>query len=175
VESLISVNANAFSETWSRRGIALIERYLRRAVEEPNDLEARYQMLVASFCGGAALAIAGTAAVHALAYPLGKRGIPHGVANSMLFLKVMEFNLNGCEEKLLSLSKTETTAPQVLDRMGNLVRALPIPSKVLEYGIGNSELDALAEEAMQQTRLLRNNPLQMNQQQARGIYQTLFK
>lgn len=174
VESLISVNANPFSEIWSRRGIALIERYLRCAVEQPEDLNARYQMLVASFCGGAALAVAGTVAVHALAYPLGKRGIPHGVANSMLFLEVMKFNLNSCAEKLLSLSKTETTAQQVLDRMGSLVRSLPIPFTVREYHIDEGDLDALAEEAMQQTRLLNNNPVQMNQRQARAIYQTLF-
>ena len=93
-ESYISVKANELSRAWSLRGIDLILGNLPRVVNEPGNVEARQNMLFASLFGGAALRIAGTTAVHALAYPLGKRGVPHGVANSLLFYEVMRCTLD---------------------------------------------------------------------------------
>jgi alcohol dehydrogenase class IV len=174
VESLISLKANSISETFSLRGINLIENNLRRAVEEPSNLEVRFNMLNASYWGGAALAIAGTAAVHALAYPLGKRGIPHGIANSMLFLGVMGFNLDSCAERLMLLAQTETSGGDVFKRLGSLVESMPIPNKVQVFSIEPREIETLAVEAMEQTRLLNNNPKPITQDQAAEIYRNLF-
>jgi alcohol dehydrogenase class IV len=174
IESLISVKANSISETYSLRGIGLIENNLRRVVEEPANLEARFNMLNASYWGGAALAIAGTTAVHALAYPLGKRGIPHGVANSMLFLKVMSFNLDSCGERLMLLARGESRGEDVFKRLGALVEGLPIPKKVQAFSIDPSEIGVLAAEAMEQTRLLGNNPKPVSEAQAAEIYGALF-
>jgi alcohol dehydrogenase class IV len=174
VESLISINANSISETYSLRGIGLIEDNLRRVVEEPANLEARFNMLNASYWGGVALAIAGTTAVHALAYPLGKRGVPHGVANSMLFLKVMSFNLDSCVEKLMLMARNESRGEEVFKRLSSLVEGLPIPKKARDFSIEPSEIENLASEAMEQTRLLNNNPKPVSQDQAVEIYRALF-
>lgn len=174
VESFISVKANAVSETYSLRGIDLIEKNLKTAVEEPGNLTARQNMLVASYYGGAALAIAGTTAVHALAYPLGKRGIPHGVANSMLFCEVMRTTLGAFGERFLQLGHGEVDAKAVLERIGGLVKSLPIPASVAKYGIVAADLDALAQEAMEQTRLLNNHPGKMTLAQAKAIYAALM-
>lgn len=174
VESLISIKADPISETFSKRGIRLIEQNLGIAVVSPDDMNARQNMLMASFWGGAALAIAGTAAVHALAYPLGKRGVPHGAANSMLFMPVMEFNLDACEDKLLSLGTGERSAAEVLARLGKMLKPLPISRIVEEFSISESEIDALAGEAMEQTRLLGNNPKPMSRSEAKSIYTKLF-
>jgi alcohol dehydrogenase class IV len=174
VESLISINANSISETYSLRGINLIENNLRQAVEEPANLEARFNMLNASYWGGVALAIAGTTAVHALAYPLGKRGVPHGVANSMLFLKVMGFNFDSCEKKLMLMARNESGGEEVFKRLGSLVEELPIPKKLRDFSIEPSEIGSLATEAMEQTRLLNNNPKPISRDQAAEIYSALF-
>lgn len=174
VESLTSVKANPISETYSRRGIQLIEQSLAKTVASPQDIKARENMLTASFWGGAALAIAGTNAVHALAYPLGKRGVPHGVANSMLFMPVMEFNLDACEEQMMSLAHGETNAEQVLRRFGDMLDMLPIPRCAAAFSITASELDDLATEAMEQTRLLGNNPKPLSLGDAKNIYAKLF-
>jgi alcohol dehydrogenase len=174
VESLISVKANSISETYSLRGIGLIEGNLRKAVEDPSNLEARFNMLNASYWGGAALAIAGTTAVHALAYPLGKRGVPHGVANSMLFLGVMSFNLDSCAEKLMLLARNEFLGEEVFKRLASLLDGLPIPQTARAFSIEPSEIDSLAAEAMEQTRLLNNNPKPVSREQAVEIYGALF-
>lgn len=174
MESLISVKANPVSETFSRRGIQLIEQNLSTAIASPENLQARENMLAASFWGGAALAIAGTTAVHALAYPLGKRGVPHGVANSMLFLPVMEFNLDACGEKLLSLAAGETSAADVLERFGRLLGTLPVKRKADGFAVSKSDIGILAAEAMEQTRLLGNNPKPVSISDAKEIYAALF-
>ena len=70
--------------------VRLVARNLRRAVRQGADEEARYAMSLASMLGGLCLRSVNTAAVHALAYPLGGRfHVPHGVANSLLLPHVM--------------------------------------------------------------------------------------
>jgi hypothetical protein len=62
-------------------------------------------MLMGSMYGGLALTAAGTAAVHALAYPLGGMfNITHGVANSMLLPHVMAFNLDAIVDRLAKVA-----------------------------------------------------------------------
>lgn len=95
-------------------------------------------MLLGSAYGGMALTAAGTAAVHALAYPLGgKYNIPHGVANSMLLPHVMEFNMDAIAERLslaaepMGIAAANMTAEQasraVNDQIKEWTQALNIP------------------------------------------------
>ncbi|MBQ4227626.1 MAG: iron-containing alcohol dehydrogenase [Clostridia bacterium] len=162
-ESYISVKANELSRAWSLRGIDLILENLPRAVRQSGDLEARQSMLFASLFGGAALRIAGTTAVHALAYPLGKRGVPHGAANSMLFSLVMRKTLREPDKRIPCFAK--------LDQM---IKGLPLP-KITAFDVKPSEVDVLAREAMDQTRLLNNHPVPVTEKTAREIYAALFE
>ncbi len=161
-ESFISVKANELSRAWSLRGIDLISQYLPRAVEAPSNIEARQNMLFASLFGGAALRIAGTTAVHALAYPLGKRGVPHGVANSLLFYEVMRETLDDPSSLIPGF-----------EALSEMIRALPLP-KLSGYAIDAGEVPVLAREAMDQTRLLNNHPAPVDEATAARIYSTLF-
>lgn len=162
VESYISVRANEVSRAWSLAGMRLILTWLPRAVASPEDEEAREKMLFASFFGGAALAIAGTTAVHALAYSLGKRGVPHGVSNSLLFETVMRHTL-GQPERVI----------EHYDEGVRLIRSLPIPS-IDGYNVRAEECGAMAREAMEQTRLLGNHPVPVSEACAAEIFQSLF-
>ena len=161
-ESYISVKANAFSRAWSLYGIELIKRNLPLVIREPGNTEARQNMLFASLFGGAALRVAGTTAVHALAYPLGKRGVPHGVANSLLFAEVMKQTLQNPSALIPDFG--ELTA---------MIAALPLP-KIDAYSVRADEVPVLAREAMAQTRLLNNHPVKVSEEMACRIYETLF-
>ena len=162
-ESYISVKANELSRAWSLRGIELIKENLPRAINAPRDIEARQNMLFASLFGGAALRIAGTTAVHALAYPLGKRGVPHGVANSLLFYEVMRETLDDPSSLIPGF-----------EALSEMIRALPLP-KLSGYAIDAGEVPVLAREAMDQTRLLNNHPAPVDEATAARIYTTLFE
>ena len=77
-----------------------IARSIRKAVSDGSDIQARSDMLLASYYAGMCITLAGTNAVHALSYPLGTTyHIPHGQSNAMLLPFVMEHNLKAMPEK----------------------------------------------------------------------------
>ena len=68
-----------------------IFKYLERAYRDGNDMEARTEMLVASFKAGFAFTRAGVGNVHAIAHTLGGLyNTPHGLANAVILPIVLE-------------------------------------------------------------------------------------
>lgn len=163
VESYISRNHSPISRIWSLAGIERIREWLPQTIGRREDDEARQQMLFASFFGGVALAYAGTTAVHALAYSLGKRGVPHGVANSLLFEPVMRATLKKPQEQIPYFSE-----------LCAMIHRLPIPT-LDRYAVRLEDAPAMAAEAMNQTRLLRNHPVEVQEDMAREIFEGLFQ
>lgn len=62
--------ANPISDVWCEMALGLVGRYLRRAVMNGRDLNARYQMMLASTYAGTGFGNAGTHLPHANAYPI---------------------------------------------------------------------------------------------------------
>ena len=81
IEAYTNRFAHPLVDLYALEGIALCARFLPRAVRNPNDAEAREGMARASLYGGLCLGPVNTAAVHALAYPLGGEfHLPHGLS-----------------------------------------------------------------------------------------------
>ncbi len=94
VESYVSLNASPFSEMYGAASIELIDRYLATACAQPEDLEARGGMMLASYLGGCAIT-AGIGIAHIMAQPLGAMfHIPHGDACSIFLPVAMDLNLD---------------------------------------------------------------------------------
>lgn len=80
-------------------GIALIDRWLRRAMSDGKDLAARGGMLAAASMGAAAFQ-KGLGAIHALSHPVGALyDTHHGLTNAVFMPYVMVFNRSSIEEK----------------------------------------------------------------------------
>lgn len=185
LESFISNKSNLISDMVALESIRLISSSIIEAYQNGNSVEAREKMLVGSMYGGMALTSAGTAAVHALAYPLGgKFKIPHGVANSMLLPHVMEFNMDAIEDRLFLIaepmgikvegfSKTEV-AQKVVNRIVEWTNVLEIPQNLKEYGVKEDDVPGLALSASKVTRLLNNNPKEVILKDMEGIYRKLL-
>ncbi|WP_394549063.1 iron-containing alcohol dehydrogenase [Priestia aryabhattai] len=185
LESFISNKSNLISDMVALESIRLISSSIIEAYQNGNSVEAREKMLVGSMYGGMALTSAGTAAVHALAYPLGgKFKIPHGVANSMLLPHVMEFNMDAIEDRLFlvaepmgikveDFSKTEV-AQKVVNRIVEWTNVLEIPQNLKEYGVKEDDVPGLALSASKVTRLLNNNPKEVSLKDMEGIYRKLL-
>ncbi|MEK4717466.1 iron-containing alcohol dehydrogenase [Priestia sp. FSL W8-0524] len=185
LESFISNKSNLISDMVALESIRLISSSIIEAYQNGNSVEAREKMLVGSMYGGMALTSAGTAAVHALAYPLGgKFKIPHGVANSMLLPHVMEFNMDAIEDRLFlvaepmgikveGFSKTEV-AQKVVNRIVEWTNVLEIPQNLKEYGVKEDDVPGLALSASKVTRLLNNNPKEVSLKDMEGIYRKLL-
>lgn len=184
-ESFISNKANSFSDTFALESIRLISDSIIESYENGGNVSAREKMLVGSMYGGMALTSAGTAAVHALAYPLGgKFHISHGVANSMLLPHVTEYNLDSMIDRMpavasamnIDISKLNEMeiAKAVIEKIKEWIKILNIPQDLKEYGISESHLKDISIAASKVTRLLDNNPKQMSVDDIENVYRKLL-
>lgn len=80
--------------------IEYISQYLRRAVFDGSDIEARAGMLLGSLMAAISFSHADVAAVHCIAESLGGMyDLPHGVCNAMCLPTVMDYSKDYCVEK----------------------------------------------------------------------------
>ncbi|HUX20048.1 MAG TPA: iron-containing alcohol dehydrogenase [Spirochaetia bacterium] len=183
-ESYLSKKANPMSDMYALESIRLISRSILEAYESGSSLKARENMMYGSLYGGMALAAAGTAAVHALAYPLGgKLKIPHGVANAMLLPHVFEFNVEAVGDRVLPIGEAmgvysgvdrKECANSILQRLRDWVTRLGIPQDLAQWGLKDSGILELALAASKVTRLLVNNPREMSVADIEEVYKKLL-
>ena len=184
IEAYTNRYSHPIVDLYVLQGIKLIADNLGRAVDCGTDLEARAAMSLGSLYGGMGLGPVGTAAVHALSYPLGgEYHVPHGIANAVLLLPTMEFNLSAAPERYANVAmavgaepaeEAETTARRGLDRLRRLYADWDIPVRLSELGISEDAVPQLVESAMKVTRLLKNNPREVTAEDAEAIYRTAF-
>ncbi|WP_307555564.1 iron-containing alcohol dehydrogenase [Paenibacillus sp. V4I5] len=185
LESYISNKANPISDMFALESIRLIAESLVHAYHTGSDLEAREKMLLGSMYGGMALSAAGTAAVHALAYPLGgKFNISHGVANSMLLPHVMAYNMDAISGRLDNVAQAmglqmekrggKDSSDLVIEQIFEWTSDMHIPQNLREFGITERDVDDLAVAASKVTRLLNNNPKPLDLESIKSVYRKLF-
>ena len=104
LESLLSANPNPFAEAVALGVIRTVGAWLRRAVADGADLEARSQMLMASHLAGVGQASGtGVGLVHALGHSIGSRGkVAHGTALATVLPEVLDF-YRGSRDRELAL------------------------------------------------------------------------
>jgi alcohol dehydrogenase len=104
LESLLSANPNPFAEAVALGVIRTIGAWLRLAVADGSDLEARSQMLMASHLAGVGQASGtGVGLVHALGHSIGTRGkVAHGAALASVLPEVLTF-YRGTRDRELTL------------------------------------------------------------------------
>ena len=182
IECFTSNKANPFSDIFALEAFDLIMNNIETACDDPDAMEAKNRMQIAAFYAGVAITCSGTTAVHALSYPLGgKYHIAHGVSNAILLVLVMKFNepvirgkLAAAYDRIVHGEKTCTTEAEksawVVERMGQIVRHLDIPTSLSEFNVPREDLDGLIKAGMQVQRLLVNNMRTVTPEDARNIY-----
>ena len=141
-------------------------------------------MALGSLYGGLCLGPVNTAAVHALAYPLGGEfHLPHGLANALLVTAVLRFNLPAAPGRYAEIARAlgvrdhdsdAATAAAGIARLAALCRACGLPRGLSACGVPEDAIPRLAEAAMKVTRLLKNNPREMTASDAERIYRESF-
>src|SRR5207247_201069 len=93
-EKSVYQGKNPMADAMAEKAIRLVGRFLKRAVKDGNDLEARDGMALAATLAGLAFSNAGVALVHAMEYPVGGAvHVSHGAGNGLLLPFVMRCNL----------------------------------------------------------------------------------
>ena len=178
-------NNNPVSRALAVEALRLMGRVLQRAVDTPEDIEARSDMLLGSMLAGQAFANSPVAAVHALAYPIGGHyKVPHGLSNALVLPHVLRFNAEVAPQAYadllphvfpeVSAEGVDDAAMKFVEGMAALSRACGLQQNLRDMGVKKEALPMLARDAMNQTRLLVNNPRPVDEAAALKIYEAAW-
>jgi alcohol dehydrogenase class IV len=156
IESYVSVNSWRVTDTLNLQAIGLVGRYLRTAVHNGNDIEARDGMLTASLLAGMAFHHTKLCLVHAITLPFGGiHNLPHGVSNAIVLPHAMKFMLPGAISKYVDIAvalgedvsgmSERAAAEKAVAAVEQLSRDVNLPKGLSLYGIKEDELPELSE------------------------------
>jgi alcohol dehydrogenase len=181
----IFVGKNPMSDVLATRAISTIARFLPTAVAQPNDRVAREEMALASLLAGMAFSAAGTAAVHALQYPVGEAThTPHGLGNAVLLPTVMRsithariaemaFIARSLDPSLNSKHDADA-ASQAAELVEKLGAKVGIPKGLRALGVKKEQLPQLSQMASTVRRLLDNSPVPFDENDLLRLLQEAF-
>lgn len=182
IEAYTSIHLkNPISDMLAREGLRLLSTNLLAVCADGNDAKAREAMLLGAMFAGQAFANAPVAAVHALAYPLGGQfHIPHGLSNALMLGPVLEFNATRAAPLYAELAdslgivrvgRADDDAGSVIARLLTLTRESGAPQRLRDVGVPADAIPLLARDAILQTRLLKNNPVPLDEAAIIAIYE----
>ena len=174
-----------FGDMTAEKAIRLIGQFLRRAVKDGNDLEAREGMALAALLAGLAFSNVGVAVVHALEYPVGGAvHCSHGAGNGLLLPYVMRFNLPARVPEFAAIARLlgedtagmsdHAAAEKAIDAVERLRNDIGIPRRLRDIGVKEEQLRPFAEKASGIQRILRVNPRAVTADDLEGILKTAY-
>ncbi len=105
VESYIGSENTKQTKKDAIEAVQLIYKYLQKAYDNGEDLEARVEMQKAAYLAGKAFTRAYVGYVHAIAHSLGGQyGVPHGLANAVILPRVLKAYGKSAHKKLAQLA-----------------------------------------------------------------------
>lgn len=167
VEAYVSIAANPITDACAEKAIRLISKWLRPAVANGTDLEARDNMAYAQYLAGMAFNNASLGYVHAMAHQLGGfYNLPHGVCNAVLLPHVCEFNLIATPDRFADIARflgidtqglTDVEAGEVaIDEIKKLSESISIPANLTSLGVKEKDLEVMAGNAQKDACMLTN-------------------
>jgi alcohol dehydrogenase class IV len=184
IEAYANRFAHPMVDVYALGGIRLIAENLERACKHGDDLSARSAMMIASYYGGLCLGPVNTAAVHALAYPLGGEfHIAHGVANALLLPHVLRLNIEASPERYAKIAEAlgaKCSGDPLADALAGVERVIAladacgIKRRLSDFGIAREAIPRMATAAMKVTRLLDRNPRVLTESDVRDIYEAAW-
>lgn len=175
---------NLLSDNLSREALRLISQHLVTACRDGKNREAREAILLGATLAGQAFSNSPVAAVHALAYPLGGHyHIPHGLSNALMLGAVLRFNSQAAAPLYAQLADvlnvpgegdTQQRADAFIAALTTIMDDSGAPRRLRDVGVTEESLALLASDAMKQTRLLMNNPVEVTEADALALYREAF-
>jgi alcohol dehydrogenase class IV len=163
---------NVFTERFAVAAIEAIGRSLERAVADGSDADARADMMYGSLCAGMAFGNAGTAAAHALQYPIGaSTSTPHGLGVGLLLPYVLCFTRPACVPELALVARAlgvgeeddARSADRAIEEIARLSAAVGVPRALADIGVAREALPGFARDASTVARLVRNSSRELDE------------
>jgi alcohol dehydrogenase class IV len=165
----VFVGKNALSDHFALLAITSIWSSLFPAYKNGKDLKARENLMMGALAAGCAFGTAGTAAAHALQYPVGNAThTAHGDGVASLLPYVMEFNRPSCVDSFAQIARAvglgdrntsnEQLSLILVDEVARLLESVGIPRTLQDLGLPADKQQWVAESAIAIARLVKNNP-----------------
>jgi len=182
-EQHVFVGKNVLSDHFARLAVTNIFRFLERAYRDGSDIEAREGIMLAALTAGCAFGTAGTAAAHALQYPVGNlTHTAHGDGVATLLPFVMQFNRPSCVGAFAELAREiglpedtpDAMSQAFIDAVADLLAKVKIPLSLAALGLKAEQQDFVAENALNAARLVKNNPRPLDLSAMQSITRAAF-
>ena len=179
VEAYIGNSTTKQTRTWALEATRLIFANIETAYAEPENYDARANMLQAAYLAGEAFSQSYVGYVHAVAHSLGGQyNIPHGLANSVLLPYVLDAYGAKAHRKLHQLAvaagiaeegeSDEAAAKRFIQAIRDMNRRMGIPEKL--QGIRKEDIPQMARHADKEANPLYPVPVLMDQKQLEQFY-----
>ena len=183
MESYLAPASNPITEMFAIEAVKKIIPGYRNIARQGQGAQAANTpaILLASTYAGIAFGNTGVGAVHAMSYPLGGMyHVPHGEANyaflGVVFAKYAQLKPMG---KIVDLQKLlagllEVEQAGAFPAMEELLSTIVPLKKLREYGAREEEMEAFADAAMEQERLMKNNYVPLAREVVLSMYKARY-
>lgn len=156
-------------------GIKLIGRSLVKAVKNPDDMQARLDMCMASMCGGLAL-LKGLGSGHSISHALGtQHKLPHGRTVIYGLLGFVMANKNACREPFEEIAYLINRSNDLEESLRKLYADLDIKISLKDYGIGKKDLRQIAFHASREAVNLATDPASPSQSRILELLNKMYE
>ncbi len=183
IESYIGRSTNKFTRAMAEDAVVRIVKYLRAAYDDGSSVEARRQLLRASYCAGVAFTRSYVGYVHGIAHSLGGQyGIAHGLANAVILPHMLRHYGASIADKLAILARKASLVPpgtgeeEAAERLISWIEEMNhdfgIPKGIPQ--IREEDIPQMARHASRECNPLYPVPVLMNRQELEAIYHELM-
>ncbi len=157
----------------------LIFKYLQRAYNDGNDIEARTQMQRASWLAGRAFTRAYIGYVHSIAHAIGGfYGVPHGLANAIILPHILVKYGKSVEKRLAELAEAvgiegknnKEKSQNFIQAIRDMNKAMNIPEHIGgKWQIKDEDIDTIVEHAYKEANPLYPVPKLLDRKEIKEI------
>jgi hydroxyacid-oxoacid transhydrogenase len=187
--------SNPISDIWSLQALRMVAEYLRRAVQDPTDREARAQMMLAASYAGVGFGNAGVHLPHGMSYPVSGMVrtfqpagysvdhpiVPHGMSVILNAPAVFRFTAPACPERHLRAAealganvanaKAADAGKILADRITELMQCLGMPNGLRSIGYGSEDIPALVAGTLPQHRVTKLSPRPFGEEELARLFE----
>ncbi len=185
-EVMMSNGVNILSETIALSAIENIAKYLPRAVENGDDLEAREHVAYGSTMAGISMQLTSTTAQHSMEHAMSAyhHNLPHGAGLIMISKAFAQFFIekHACDGQFIKMANAmgieHADKPEdFITALVKLQEACGVADlKMSDYGITKDEFMTLAVNARQTMGgLFLANPCSMSDEECAGIFEKSYR
>jgi len=187
--------SNPISDVWSLEAMRWVSQYFVRAVEDPDDSEAREKMQLAAAFAGVGFGNAGVHLPHGMSYPVSglvrdfhPSGfpvdhpiIPHGMSVILNAPAVFRWTAEANPQRHLiaaeilgadvSRARPEDAGKILSDRLVGFIQRLKMPNGLSSVGYGKSDIPALVQGTLPQARVTKLSPRPVEEQDLAHLFE----